>query len=142
MAKASVLSLKPKPKDINKYRELDNEWYSLGTELEIEDDELDDLEEKYSDPHKRLLKMIGVWLKKGDKPTYIKLIKALVNLDKKDIAQSLCIDLGKHLNPKVCKNWEEECPTLCSTVQQLLYVTFYSLLVVCVKCHDLYQVVW
>ena len=97
MAEASVLSLKPKRKDINKYRELDDEWYSLGTELEIEDEELDDLEEKYTDPHKRLLKMFGAWLDKGENPTYVKLIKALVNIDKKDVAQSLCTDLGKHL---------------------------------------------
>ena len=96
MAEASILSSKPKRKDINKYRELDDEWYSLGTELDIEDEELDDLEEKYSDPHKRLLKMFNVWLEKGDTPTYRKLLKALVNIRVKDIAQSLCADLGKY----------------------------------------------
>ena len=97
MAEASILSLKPKRKDINRYRELDVEWYSFGTELEIEDEQLDDLEEKYSDPHKRLLKMFGVWLEKGENPTYMMLIKALVNIDKKDVAQSICTDLGMYL---------------------------------------------
>ena len=108
MAEASILSLKPKLKDINKYRELDDEFYSFGIELEVDDKELDNLEEKYSDPHKRLIKMFGVWLEKGENPTYTKLIKALVNIDKKDIAQSLCTDLGmylkKHLPLLLCFN--------------------------------------
>lgn len=69
-----------KRKDINKYHELDDEWYSLGIELDIEDDELDDLEEKYSDLHKRFLKMFGVWLEKGENPTYWKLLKALTKV--------------------------------------------------------------
>ena len=96
MAEASILSSKPKRKDINKYRELDEEWYSLGTELEIEDEELENTEKQYStDPHRRMIKVFGVWLEKGENPTYGKLLKALVNVDKKDVAQSLCMDLGK-----------------------------------------------
>ena len=99
MAEASILSLKPKRKDINKYRELDNEWYSLGTELEVEDEELDELKEKYSDdPHMRLIKMFGIWLEKGESPTYRKLIEALMEIDKKDIAQSICTKLGKYIS--------------------------------------------
>ena len=96
MAEASmlILSSKPKRKDINKYRELDEEWYSLGTELEIDDEELDNLEEKHSDPHKRMIKMFGVWLDKGENPTYRKLIKALVNVDKRDVAESIRTELG------------------------------------------------
>ena len=97
MAEASIdlLSTKPKRKDINKYRELDDEWYSLGTELEIDDEDLDELEEKYSDSHKRLIKTFGVWLEKGEKPTYRKLLKALVNIGKKDVAESICTECGK-----------------------------------------------
>ena len=96
MAEASILSLKPKRKDINKYRELDDEWYALGTELEFEDEELEVLEQKYSDPHRRMVKIFDIWLKKGENPTYRKLIKALVDIDKKDVAQSLCTDLGEY----------------------------------------------
>ena len=97
MAESSILrsSLKPKRKDINKYRELDEEWYSLGTELEIDDEELDNLEEKYNDPHRRMIKMFGVWLDKGENPTYRKLIKALVNIDKRDVAESMHTELGR-----------------------------------------------
>ena len=98
MAEASILSLKPKLKDINKYRELNDEFYSFGIELEVDDKELDNLEEKYSDPHKRLIKMFGVWLEKGENPTYRKLIEALVEIDKKDIAQSICTKLGKYIS--------------------------------------------
>ena len=89
------LSSKPKRKDINRYSELHEKWYSLGIELEVEDDELDNLEEKYSDPHKRLMKMFGIWLEKGKDPTYGKLIKALINIDKRNIAESICTQLGK-----------------------------------------------
>ena len=99
MAEASMLSLKPKRKDLNKYSELDEKWYSLGIELDIDDEELDHLE-KCSDPHKRLIKMFYLWLEKGENPTYVKLLRALLNIDKKDVAQSLCTDLlGK------CINW-------------------------------------
>ena len=97
MAEASILSSKPKRKDINKYSVLHEKWYMLGTELEIDDEELDDLEDKYKDdPHKRLLKMFGVWLEKGENPTHRKLLEALVEIDKKDIAQSICTKLGKY----------------------------------------------
>ena len=95
MAEVLILSSKPKRKDINRYSELHEKWYSLGIELEIEDDELDNLEEKYSDPHKRLIKMFGIWLEKGEDPTYEKLIKALVDIDKRNIAESICAQLGK-----------------------------------------------
>ena len=85
MAEASILSSKPKLKDINKYRELDDEWYSLRIELEMNDKELDDLEEKHSDPHRRLIKMFGVWLEKGENPIYRMLLEALVEINKKDV---------------------------------------------------------
>ena len=96
VVEASVLSLKPKLKDINKYRELDDEWYTLGIELLMDDEELEELEQKYSDPHRRMIKIFDIWLKKGENPTYRKLIKALVDIDKKDVAQSLCTDLGEY----------------------------------------------
>ena len=69
MAEALILLSKPKLKDVNKYCELDDRWYSLGIELEIDNEELDELREKYSyDPHIRMIKMFSVWLKKGENP--------------------------------------------------------------------------
>ena len=95
MAEASILASRPKLKDINKYRQLDDEWYSLGIELEMDDKELDTSEKHHSDPHGRLIKMFGVWLEKGESPTYRKLLKALVNISKRDVAESVCTDIGK-----------------------------------------------
>ena len=92
---ALMLATKPKRKDINKYSQLDEQWYTFGTELEVDDDDLEDIEEKYSDPHRRLIKMFGVWLDKGENPTYRKLIEALVEIDKRDVAESICTRLGK-----------------------------------------------
>ena len=92
---ASILSSKPKHKTLSKYHDLHKEWYVLGVELEIDDEDLKEIEDKYSDDRMRLLKMFGVWLKKEENPTYRTLLKALVEIDKKDIAQSICTDLGK-----------------------------------------------
>ena len=75
---------------------------SLGTELELDDEELEELEQKYSDPHRRMVKIFDVWLKKVENPNYGKLIKALVNIGKKDVAQSLCTDLGMYLKFHNC----------------------------------------
>ena len=92
----SILSLKPELKDIKKYYDqLNNKWYSLGIELINDDKELDNLEEMYSDPHRRMIKMFAIWLDKGKNPTYGKLIKALVNVDKRDVAESICAELGR-----------------------------------------------
>ena len=91
----SIFSSKPKLKTLNKYRDLRKEWYILGAELELDDEDLKEIEDKYSDERMRLLKMFGVWLEKGENPTYRILLKALVDIDEKDIAQSICTDLGK-----------------------------------------------
>ena len=95
MAEAlQILSSKPKRKDINKYNELDEKWYSFGVELDVEDEELDNLE-KHSDPHKRLIKMFSTWLENGENPTYRQLLRALVNVGKRDVAESIRTDIGR-----------------------------------------------
>ena len=105
MAEASILiklSSKPKLSDVNKYWcKLADEWYSLGIELEIGIKELDDLKKKYSDPHQRMINMFGVWLEKGENPTYGKLIKALVKVDKRDVAESICAELGRCMQIRI-----------------------------------------
>lgn len=84
---------KPKLKDINKYCELDEVWYSLGIELEVDDRTLDSLGQEYDDHHQRLIKMFGVWLQEDGNPTYGKLIKALLEINKRDVAESLSTQL-------------------------------------------------
>ena len=91
----SILLSKPKLKTLNKYHDLNKEWYILGAELEVDNEELNKIENKYSDDRMRMVKMFGVWLEKGENPTYRKLIEALVEIDKKDIAKSICTGLGK-----------------------------------------------
>ena len=91
----SILSSKPKHKLFNKYRDLHKDWYVLGVELEIDNEDLKEIEDKYSDDRMRMLKIFGIWLEKGENPTYRILLKALVDIDKKDIAQLICMDLGK-----------------------------------------------
>ena len=104
MVEASIsikLSSKPELRDVNKYwRKLADEWYSLGIELEIGIKELDDLERKYSDPHRRMINMFDIWLDKGENPTYRKLIKALVNVDRRDVAESIRTELGRCMQKK------------------------------------------
>ena len=90
----SILSSKPKRKTLNKYHDLHKKWYILGTELEVDDEDLKEIEDKYSDDSMRTLKVFVVWLEKGENPTYRTLLKALVDIDKEDIAQSICTDLG------------------------------------------------
>ena len=91
----SILLSKPKLKTLNKYHDLTKEWYFLGAELEVDDEELDKIEAEYSDDRMRMIKMFGIWLKQGENPTYRKLIKVLVEIDKEDIAKSICTGLGK-----------------------------------------------
>ena len=59
--------------------------------------ELDNLEQRDSDPYRRLIKMFGVWLEKGENPTYRKLLKALVNIGKRDVAESICTEIGRYI---------------------------------------------
>jgi hypothetical protein len=100
----SILSSKPKHKILNKYHDLHKKWYVLGVELEIDNKNLKDVEDKYSDDTVRMLQMFGIWLEKGENPTYRTLLKALVDIDKKDIAQSICTDLGKYHHRYLCYN--------------------------------------
>ena len=92
----SILLSKPKLKTLNKYHNLSKEWYFFGVELEVDDDHLKKIEDKYSDDRMRMMKVFAIWLEKGENPTYRKLLEALVDIDKRDIAQSICTGLGKY----------------------------------------------
>ena len=91
----SILSSKPKHSTLIKYHDLNKEWYLLGAILEVDSKVLNKIEDKYSDDRMRMVKTFGVWLEKGENPTYRKLLKALVDIDMRDIAQSICTGLGK-----------------------------------------------
>ena len=91
----SILSSKPKLSALLKYHSLNKEWYFLGALLEVDSDELNKIEDKYNDDRMRMVKMFGVWLEKGETPTYRKLLEALVNIDKRDVAESMCTEIGR-----------------------------------------------
>ena len=50
----SILSSKPKRQTLNKYHDLHKKWYLLGLELEIDDEDMDNIEDKYSDDSMRI----------------------------------------------------------------------------------------
>ena len=91
----SILSSKPKLSALLKYHSLNKEWYFLGALLEVDSEELNKIEDKYNDDHMRMVKMFGVWLEKGETPTYRKLLEALVNIGKRDVAESMCTEIGR-----------------------------------------------
>ena len=94
----SILLSKPKLKTLNKYHELHKEWYFLGSELEVDTKELNKIRNENSDDRMKMILMLGMWLEKGEKPTYRQLLQALVDIDERDIAQSICKDLGKYVD--------------------------------------------
>ena len=91
----SLLTSKPNIRDLSKYCLVLHKWYLLGIELEIDQDELEKIENNYSDDHMRMIKMFGVWLRTSNSPTYGTLIKALGDIGKRNIAESLCQQLGE-----------------------------------------------
>ena len=71
-----------------------NCWYGLGVQLGIPDHELDVIEQNYPRDAKMCQsKMFGVWLRNESAPTYEKMVKALVAVDRTSLAEVLC---GKH----------------------------------------------
>ena len=93
----SLLTIKPSIRDLSKLCSVFHKWYVLGIELEIDQEELEKLEEKYSDDHMRAIKMFGIWLRTSNDPTYHTLIKALIDIGKKNTAESLCQKLGESI---------------------------------------------
>ena len=91
----SLLTTKPSIHNLSKSCLVFHKWYLLGIELEVDQDELEKIEEKYSDNHMRMIKMFGVWLRTSNSPTYGTLIKALTNIGKRNTAESLRQQLGE-----------------------------------------------
>ena len=63
-------------------------WYNLGLQLQVNQEELEMIQSK--DDRICQTKMFGVWLREAEHPNYKKLLRALVAIGKKDIAESLC----------------------------------------------------
>ena len=91
----SILSTKPKLKALSKYSDLHKEWYFLGAELEVDTKDLNKIKNENSDDRMRMILMFGVWLEEGEDPNYRKLLKALINIGKGVVAESLRTEIGK-----------------------------------------------
>ena len=69
-------------------------WYRLGVQLGIPDHELDVIRQDYlRDTRMCQSKMFSAWLRSESPPTYEKVVKALIAVDKTSLAEMLC---GKH----------------------------------------------
>lgn len=92
-----LLSTEPKPQDLIKYHELAENWYVLGVGLGVDLDDLETIDGKCNDAQVCLAKLLRIWLKRGGSgnSTYKKLIKALMDVGKRDLAKSLCQRIGK-----------------------------------------------
>ena len=65
-------------------------WYRLGVQLGIPDHELDVIEQNYQRDAKMCQsKMFSTWLRSESVPTYAKVVKALIAVDK-TLAKKLC----------------------------------------------------
>ena len=68
-----------------------NCWYQLGVQLGIPGHELDIIEQNYPRDAKLCRsKMFGAWLRGESAPTYEKVVKALIAVDKTSLAKMLC----------------------------------------------------
>ena len=65
------------------------DWYALGLQLGISSQELDKFQHDYTrDEEMCKKKMFGAWLRRFS-PTFSNLIKALIAIGRKDVAESI-----------------------------------------------------
>ena len=78
-------------------------WYLLGLQLGISGDELDMIEKNYPrDNDLCKVKMFGVWLRVDTSASYRKLVRALVTVGKRNIAEALCTARGMEVTALEC----------------------------------------
>ena len=66
-----------------------------GFQLKVKEKMLDTIEGKYEDDHVRMVKVFGEWFKYCKAPSFLKLIKAVINIGKTDIAEGICKQKGE-----------------------------------------------
>ena len=70
-------------------------WYFLGLQLGINEDELDVIERNYPrDNHMCKVRMFAAWLRMDISASYEKLARALVTVGKRNIAEKICTERG------------------------------------------------
>ena len=78
-------------------------WYLLGLQLGVSEDELDKIEKNYPrDNDLCKVKMFGAWLRADTRATYGKLARALVTHGKRSIAEAMCTARGMEFTILEC----------------------------------------
>ena len=73
-----------------------SKWYLLGLQLGVSADELDVIEGDYPrDNQMCKVKMFGAWLRVDTSASYRKLVRALVTVGKRNIAEATCTARGR-----------------------------------------------
>ena len=77
---------------LRKLRQLPvTKWYNLGLQLQVDQEELETIQSKHpQDDRICQTKMFGVWLREIEHANYQKLLRALVAIGRRDIAESVC----------------------------------------------------
>ena len=80
-------------------------WYLLGLQLGVSGDELDVIQSNFPrDNDHCKVKMFGAWLKMDTSATYRKLVRALVAVGKRKIAEAVCITRGMEVTTLECSS--------------------------------------
>ena len=72
-----------------------SDWYGVGLQLELEDQDLEDIERDCSDNRRCRRKMYKLWLKTSPNPTYAQLARALALSREETLAQKICQKYGE-----------------------------------------------
>ena len=102
-------------------------WYQLGLQLGVRPDALDVIESNYPrDTNMCKVKMFAEWLRSDTDPNYETLVKALAAIGKKSLAESVCIDQGRHKVATKFISTACSIATLCFNLQ-VFHCRFYLL---------------
>ena len=70
------------------------DWYNVGLQLELGEEDLDKIEESYHDSSTRRRKMFTLWLHSVADPSYHTLVTALLLVNEKEAATDICTQHG------------------------------------------------
>ena len=72
-----------------------SDWYGVGLQLDLEDQDLDYIERECTDNRRCSRKMFKLWLKTSPNPTYVQLAKALILSQEERLAYRICQKYGE-----------------------------------------------
>ena len=72
-----------------------SDWYGVGLQLKLEDQDLEDIERECSDNRRCRRRMFKLWLKTSPNPTYAQLARALILAEEETLAHRICQKYGE-----------------------------------------------